>query len=154
MVVLVVEPAQFKEDFVTVGVVAQSFVQKILRLFHFAKIPQPVSRHRVGVHPLRVQVRRYPQPRQNLTLVAALQMRVLRHHEMPAKALNPILRLVKEVHLPLMFLLLRLAFLGCHVSAALRGLALVENGRVIAAVKRDVGFHEKMVGKKAPPIPQ
>ena len=71
-----------------------------------------------------------------------------RYDEMPAEALDPIARRPEEIHLFLMLLLGGIAFLGRHVAAVPGRLGLVEDGRVVAAVERNIRLHKEMVGKQ------
>jgi len=62
VVILVVEAAQLKEDFVAVGITEQSFAEKALGFLDLAEIPQPVGGDGVGLDLLGVQLGGDSQP--------------------------------------------------------------------------------------------
>ena len=76
-------------------------------------------------------------------------MGVLGDEEVAAEALDPIPGRAEEAHLLFVLLVGGLALLGGEVAGVFGRPRLVEDGGVIAAVERDVGLDEEMVGEEA-----
>ena len=114
----------------------------------------PVGGDGVGFDLLRVQFGGEFQPGEDLAPVFALQMGVLGHDEMPAKALDPVSGRTQKVHLLLMLLFRGLPLLGGEMACVLGPVGLVKNGGVISAVKGNVGLHKELVGKQVSSVPE
>ena len=90
-----VDFAQFEKNLATARIGAQTLPQELLRFGDLSQTTtQPIRRHGVGFHPLRVKISRNPQPRQYLPrLPRFVQVRMGGRKKMTSKAVDPIFRL-------------------------------------------------------------
>ena len=106
-------------------------------------LAHPVGGDGVGLDTVWIQFRRNAEPWQDLADISALQMRVQGRAKVPAEAIDPIGCRPKKTAFRFGFLFP--VGMGDIVVVLLRLPGLIENGRIIAAVEGDVGFHEKVI---------
>src|SRR5436309_13846884 len=82
-------------------------------------------------------------------------MRMFGEQKMPAKSLDPVVRLAEKIHFFFMYFLPMMRLLSAgHMPAVLGRLALVEDRGIISAVKIDVCFDKEMIGEEPPSVPE
>jgi len=147
---------QFEKDLVTVRIGTPALPEELFGFGHFVQaLAQPVRGNGVGFDLVRIEFGRNLQPREDFPgLFRFFQMRVARRKEMAAETVDPIAWRPHECRifrvLAVLFVPGCRVFVGRHVRSSADG--LVEDRRVIATVKIDVGFYKKVVGKKLPAI--
>src|SRR6266850_3582701 len=117
---------------------------------------QPIRGHRISLDALRIELRGDFQPGQNLALLAAVKMRVLRDHEMTPHPFDPISGWPEEILLFFMLFLVAGVMFRVMVllDVAALALPLVKDRWVVAAVEIAVRFPGEMLGEQPPPVTQ